>query len=257
METPKLSVVILTKNEEEMLPACLASVDWADERLVVDSFSTDKTVDIAREAGAKVLQHVFEGFASQFNWGIEQASGEWILMLDADETVDAELAEAIRVVLSSKLQYEVYTVVRDAFFLGKRIRSRAWSGERLPRLFRKGALVYKGLVHPETDTGDRKRGELRGRILHDTYRTLEQYFEKMQLYTTLWAKDAHAAGKKVGVAGIFVSGGWKFFRHYFLRGFWRDGRYGLLISGLSAVYVVMKYAKLWDRNRAGPADGRG
>lgn len=249
METPKLSVVILTRNEEEMLPACLASVAWADERLVVDSFSTDRTVEIAGEAGAKTLRHEFEGFASQFNWGIEQASSEWILMLDADETVDAELAEAIRAVMSSEPEYEVYNVVRDAFFLGRRIRSRAWSGERLPRLFRKGALKYKGLVHPETDTGGRKRGELPGRILHYTYRTLEHYFAKMQLYTTLWARDAHAAGRRVGIAGVFAAGGWKFFRHFFLRGFWRDGSYGLLLSGLSAVYVVMKYAKLWDLQR--------
>lgn len=247
-----LSALVMTRNEEEMLPGCLESLAWADEILVVDSGSADRTVDIAKAAGARVLFHEFADFSSQLNWGIGQASHDWILVIDADEVVDKRLGEAIRVVLTEeKPVYEIYNIVRDAFFLGKRMRSAAWSNERIPRLFRRGAMTYSGRVHQATETGGRPIGTLDGRLLHYSYRSVDQYFEKMRRYSDLWAKNAYAAGKRIGLPRVFLSSIWRFFHNYLIRGEFVDGGYGLLTAALYAVYTFMKYVKLWGMGMNG------
>jgi len=246
---PKLTVSILTLNEEEMLPAALASVAWADEIVVTDSGSTDRTVEIAKAAGAKVLFRKFDDFSSQFNWAFEQSGNPWILSLDADEVVDGELANSIRGTLASEPKYEVYQVVRDSFVLGRRMHSTAWSHERLPRLFKKGVLVYSGLVHPTIDCGGRQAGLLKGRLLHHTYRDLEQYFQKFQHYTSLWAKNQHARGRRASLPLVVANSCWRFFHNYFFRREFLDGRYGFIFSILSTAYTFIKYIKLWDLNR--------
>ncbi|MDR3210678.1 MAG: glycosyltransferase family 2 protein, partial [Planctomycetota bacterium] len=192
-----MTAQIITFNEEEMLPACLAALTWVDEIVVVDSHSRDRTREIARARGAKVFEHDFTDFASQFNWAMEQATGDWIFVVDADEVVDAQLSQAIRDTLAGEPAYEVYQVVRDAFFLGHRMRATSWSGEALPRLFRRGCLSYRGQVHSVADSGGRPVGRLPGRILHYTYRDMGQYFRKFDLYTTHWARDAFAQGRRV------------------------------------------------------------
>lgn len=245
----RLTVQILTRNEEEMLPGCLASVAWADEILVVDSFSTDRTREIAEASGARFLQHKFDNFAAQHNWGLEQATGDWILVVDADEVVDEELGASVRAVVSSeRAEFEIYNVIRDAFFLGKRMRSAAWSGERIPRLFRRGGMTYSGLVHQKTETGGRPIGTLRGRLLHYTYRSMAQYFDKMRLYSDLWAENAFRNGKKVGIPRVFVSAWWRFMHNYFVRGEIVDGAYGLITASLYSIYTFTKYLKLWGLN---------
>lgn len=244
-----VSAVILTKNEEDMLPGCLASLGWANEIVVVDSLSTDRTREIAEKAGAKFLEHRFENFSSQFNWGIEQASGPWVFMIDADEVVDEKLANQIQTLLAEKPEFEIYNVIRDAFFMGRRMRASSWSGEPLPRLFRKGSLSYEGLVHPIINMGGRKVGRLEGRLLHYTYRSIEQYFDKQRLYSMLWAKDAHSRGKRVGLPYIFANSGWRFFHNYLFRGEILDGGTGLLTASLSTVYTFVKYVRLWGLNR--------
>jgi protein-S-isoprenylcysteine O-methyltransferase Ste14/glycosyltransferase involved in cell wall biosynthesis len=259
---PKLTVSILTLNEEEMLPAALASVAWADEIVVTDSGSTDRTVEVARAAGARVLFRKFDGYSTQFNWGFEQSENPWILSLDADEVVDDELAISIRETLASEPEYEVYNVVRDAFVLGRRMRSKAWSNERLPRLFKKGALVYSGLVHPTIEYGGRQVGLLKGRLLHYTYRDMEQFFLKFQQYTSLWAKNQHAGGRRVSLPIFVANSIWRFFHNYFLRREFLDGRHGFIFSILSMAYTFVKYIKLWDMNRLDdlrrkPASGSG
>jgi len=246
---PKLTVSILTKNEEEMLPAALASVAWADEIVVTDSGSTDRTVEIARAAGARVLFRKFDDFSTQFNWSFEQSRNPWIMSLDADEVVDGELARSIRETMASEPEYEVYHVLRDAFFLGRRMRSTSWSRERLPRLFKKGAMVYSGLVHPIQEYGNRRAGLLKGRLLHYTYRDLEQYFRKFQHYTSLWAENQHAKGRRVSLPLLAANSIWRFFHNYFIRREFLDGRYGFIASVLAMAYTFTKYIKLWDLNR--------
>lgn len=240
-----ISAVILTKNEEEMLPGCLRSLKWVDEIIVADSFSTDRTREIAEAAGARFLQHPFENFSSQFNWGIEQAVGPWILMIDADEVVDETLRASIQSLLVSAPNYDVYMVLRDAFFLGKRMRSSSWSHEPLPRLFRKGCLNYSGLVHPEVKYDADSVGKIEGRIIHYSVRNLEQYFQKFQNYTTLWARNAFEKGKRVNLPYCLVTSIWRFFHNYLLRGECIDGRYGFISSILAMAYTFIKYLKLW------------
>lgn len=247
----KVSAVVLTKNEEEMLPRCLASLGWVDEIVVVDSGSTDRTPAIAAEYGARFLHHDFDHFSAQFNWGIENAAGPWIFMLDADEVVDADLRRSLVALLDEpERKHEVYTVVRDAFFLGKRLRSTSWSGEKLPRLFLKGSAVYRGQVHPIVDVGGRSVGAIdKGRILHYTYRSLEQFFTKMRLYTSLWARNAHENGKTTGMAHAFATALWRMFHNYFFRGEILDGAIGCFLTATAGIYTFEKYMRLWDLNR--------
>jgi len=245
----KLTVSILTLNEEEMLPAALASVAWADEILVTDSGSTDHTVEIAKAAGAKVLFRKFDDYSAQHNWAIGQITNPWIMVLDADEVVDDELARSIRETLASEPKYEVYAVVRDTFIFGHRMRSTAWSNDLLPRLFKNGAMHYSGMVHQAPEYGDRKVGFLKGRLLHYTYRDMEQYFQKFQHFTSLWAKDKHAKGRRVSLLYCAFAPLWHFFRSYtFRRGFF-DGRIGFAMSMTSMAYNFVKLIKLWDLNR--------
>lgn len=250
-----VSAVVLAKNEEEMLPRCLASLDWADEIVVVDSGSTDRTCAIAAEMGARVLHRDFDNFSAQFNWGIDNAAGPWVFMLDADEVVDARLRALLTALLDADSpEFEVYNVVRDAFFLGKRLRSSSWSNEKLPRLFRKGTVTYRGQVHPVIDMGGRDAGLLAdGRILHYTYRSLEQFFTKMRLYTSLWAKNAHEAGKKTSIAHAFASALWRMFHNYFFRGEIFDGAAGCFLTATAGMYTFEKYMRLWDLNRLAAA----
>lgn len=246
---PKISAAIMTLNEEEMLPRCLESVAWADEILVVDSHSTDRTVAIAEAAGARVLVHDFAGYAAQCNWMFERTTGDWVLMVDADEIVEPELRDAILETVKAGPRFEVYDVVRDAVFLNKRLYASSWSNERLPRFFRRGCLTFSGLVHPIPDTGGREVGVLGGKMVHYTYRNMEQYFRKFQQYTTLWAKNAHEKGKRTTLFHCTATSVWRFFHNYFLRGEIRDGAYGFLLSFLAMCYTFTKYLKLWDRNR--------
>ena len=245
----KLTVSILTLNEEKMLPAALASVAWADEILVTDSGSTDRTVEIASAAGARVLFRAFDDYSAQHNWAFGQVTNPWILVLDADEVVDDELACSIKEILTSGPKYGVYAVVRDAFVLGQRMRSTAWSNARLPRLFKKEAMQYSGMVHQIPEYGERKVGLLKGRLLHYTYRDMEQFFKKFQHFTSLWAKDQYAKGRRVNLVYCTFSSIWRFFHNYFFRRGFLDGRTGFILSVLAMAYTFVKYIKLWDLNR--------
>jgi len=247
----KLTVSILTLNEEEMLPSTLASVAWADEILVTDSGSTDRTVEIAKAAGARVLFREFDNYSAQHNWAFEQISNPWIMVLDADEVVDDELARSIQEVLASEPKFKVYAVVRDAFVLGHRMRSTAWSNERLPRLFKKKAMYYTGMVHQIPEYGDCKVGLLKGRLLHYTYRDMEQFFQKFQHFTSLWAKDQYTKGRRVNLLRCTFASIWRFFHNYFFRREFLDGRLGFILSVLAVAYTFVKYIKLWDLNRQG------
>lgn len=242
---PTLTAMVMTHNEEKRIGACLERLAWADEMLVVDSFSTDRSVELAEAAGARVLRHEFVDFSSQINWGFEQAKGDWILLIDADELVTPELRDSIRKTLADGPRFEIYEVVRDAFFLERPMRASSWSNDRIPRLFERGRVSYSGSVHQSVNVDGRQVGVLDGKLLHHTYESIEHYFEKIQTYTSFGARDAFLAGKKCGIPLIFLNSFWRFFHNYFFRGEILDGRMGLLSSGLAATYSFMKYAKLW------------
>ncbi len=267
-----VSAVVLTYNEAELIAACLSRLSWADELIVVDSFSTDDTRELAAAAGAKVLTHAFTDFASQFNWALAQATGDWTLSVDADEMLTPELRDSILRTVRSNPGPDIFTLRRDSYVFGRLMRSSSWSGERLPRLFRRGAITYAGEVHPDPQINGRPTGELDGLLIHYTYRSTAKYFEKFELYSTLWAEKAYARGRRTGVAYALASAAWRSFHNYFIRGGFRDGVIGFVIALLDGMHTFIRHIKLWglqNRERFGKiheeraeggghgADGRG
>ncbi len=254
---PKLSVLILCKNEEDRIARCIESVAWADEVLVVDSHSTDGSVGIAEDCGARVLPHDFVNYAEQYNWGIEQASHPWIFIVDADEVASPELATSIKEVLRADAPpHNVYMVRRDAYFMGRLMRSSAWSGEWLPRFFRRGALTYGSAVHSTIDYDRGATGSLSGIMYHYTYRNMEHCLAKLNFNSTLAAQGYYEAGKRVSLFFILANSGWRLFHNYFFRRDVLDGVPGVISSFIAAWYNFVKYAKVWEKERTSESERR-
>jgi len=243
----RLSVVTITLNEEHNIVECLKSVSWADELIVVDSGSSDRTVDLARQAGARVLQLPWRGYGATKNDALRYAAGDWILWLDADERVPPELAAEIRdIVGRSDVSSPGFTVARRAFFLGKWIRHCGWYPSRVTRLFRRSKGRFsENRVHEqlilEGDTG-----QLRNDLLHFTDPHLYHYFEKFNRYTSLAAEDLHAAGARFSLYDVLVRPPFVFLKMFVVRRGFLDGMHGFVLSLASMAYVFVKYAKLWE-----------
>jgi len=242
-----LSVIVITKNESQNIAACLESVRWADEIIVVDAESTDETVAIAQQFTQKVFVRPWQGFAAAKQFAIAQTTHEWILWLDADERVLPELATEIQNVITSKPSHAAFTVARRAYFLGRWIKHSGWYPGRVARLFHKqrahfnSASVHEGLVI------NGSVGELRNDLLHFTDPTIYRYFEKYNRYTTLAADELHSKGRHFHLADVLVRPVWQFIRMYIIRLGFLDGVQGLLLALFSSSYVFTKYAKLWEK----------
>lgn len=248
-----LSVAIITKNEEHNLPRTLASVKWADEVIVVDSGSTDRTVEIARRLGAKVFTEDWKGFSAQKNSALERCTGDWILSLDADEEVSAELAQEIRGVLAAPTRSGFY-IPRKNFFLGKWVRHGGYYPDAKLRLFAQGRGRFEDRAVHETVSINGESGSLIHPLLHHAYPTLDSYIEHMNRYSSLGAELAIEKGDSgrnifAFLAHVVVRPKLTFFYNYFLRGGFLDGREGLLLHFYHAVYVSWKYAKAWEKTR--------
>jgi len=247
----RLSVVIATQDEEGNIKDCLESVKWADEIVIVDDASKDKTVEICREYTDKIFINASKGrFHKNKNLGIEKATGDWILSLDADERIPEDLSKEIKSTVQDEGKLGYY-ISRKNFFLGKWIRGCGWFPDHIIRLFRKGVTRWPLEVHdvPVIDERD-KVGYLSHPMIHISYRSLEQYFGKFARYTTKLAHKEHEKGTKITKANFlllfFVKPLAWFFRKYFLlRGF-RDGFRGFFISASSALTIFTTYAKLWE-----------
>lgn len=246
----KLTVLVPCRNEEEMLPAALESVRWADEIYVVDSFSTDRSVEIARAAGARVEEHEYVNSATQKNWAIPRATHEWVMVLDCDERVTPELAAEIQRVLE-RPAHDGYRVRRRSFFLGREIRHCGWERDAVLRLFRRDRGRYLDReVHADVEVEGGNVGWLEGKLLHFTVRSLGQYFEKFGRYTTWAAGDLEKRGARAGFLSLFLRPAARFLKMYLLRLGFLDGLHGLVLCTLAAMSVFTKYAKLWERERA-------
>jgi glycosyltransferase involved in cell wall biosynthesis len=251
----RLTVLVPAGNEEKHIKACLESARWADELLVVDSFSTDKTVEIAKEIGARVLQHEYKNSAAQKNWAIPQAENDWILVLDSDERVTPELAQEIKKVMAMPAQERkaAYRLFRRTYFFGREIRHCGWDTDSVIRLFdRKRADYPEQWVHANMKV-DGDVGTFKGRLLHYTYDSMAQYFEKFDRYTTWSARDLLARGRKATVANLTCRPLFRFLKMYLLRLGFLDGVAGAVLCGLAACSVFTKYAKLWEMQKS-PAD---
>ncbi len=247
----KLSVALITKNEEANLRRTLESVRWADDVVIVDCGSTDRSEDIAREFGAKFFVEPWKGFGAQKNSALEKCTGDWVLSLDADEEVSAELAEEIRALLGGWPECDGYFLPRRNLFLGRWIRHGGYWPDPKMRLFRRGAAAFEERAVHETAHCVGRTGTLKGWLAHHAYPTLEGYLEHMNRYSTLGAQEAAAKGKTSRSLAAFLWNVWvvpiaTFKYNYVLRLGFVDGREGLLLHLYHSAYVSWKYAKAWE-----------
>ena len=245
-----LSVAIITRNEEANLPRTLASVRWAAEIVVVDSGSSDRTVEIARSYGAHVTEEAWHGFGKQKNLALEACSSEWVLSLDADEEVSEALALEITQLLEGNPPEDAYFLPRRNLFLGRWMRHGGYYPDPKLRLFRKGAAWFEESAVHETVQYSGVTHTLRGELIHHAYPTLESYLEHMNRYSTLGAEQALARGRTsrswpAFLWNVAVNPAATFLYNYLFRLGFLDGREGLLLHLYHSGYVSWKYAKAW------------
>jgi glycosyltransferase involved in cell wall biosynthesis len=241
----KISVVLITKNEAHNIRECLESVSWCDRAIIVDSGSTDGTVETARAMGAEVHQTAtWPGFGPQKNLALSKAQSEWVLSIDADERVTPELRDEILAAIASG-QADAYDMPRLSRFCGRFIRHSGWYPDRLTRLFRVGkARFTDDLVHENVVT-DGPIAHLRNPLLHYTYDDFSQVLRKVDQYSTLGATQAFQRGKTATPASAWLHGSWAFLRTYLLRRGFLDGPQGLAIALMNGQASYYKYIKLW------------
>jgi len=249
MVREKLSVTVITLNEENEIGDCLESVSWADEIVVVDSGSSDRTVEIAKKFTDKVVYHPWAGYAAQKNWAMEQASHPWILSLDADERVSPELREEIERLLESSPRSVGYRVPRKNFFLGRWIRHGGWSPDYVLRLFRRDSGRFAERKVHESVTVQGEIGMLQSPLAHYTYRSMADYFQRMDRYSTLAAEEMFEAGKRANFIDLLLRPCGTFLKMFLLRQGFRDGMDGFLLGRLYSIYTFAKYAKLYKMGR--------
>ena len=240
-----VTATVITFNEAANIQAALESLSWADEIIVVDSESTDATVSIARQFTDRVIVRPWPGYIAQKNFAAEQASHDWIFSLDADERVSPPLAAEIARVIGGT-SAAGYRVPRVTFHLGRWIRSTDWYPDYQLRLYDRRRARWTGRYVHESVTADGPVTDLGGELLHYAYRDLAHHFQTMDRYTTLAAKQMFEEGRRAGFLDLAVHPPAAFFRNYVLRGGFRDGVPGLIVSAMNARYVGLKFAKLWE-----------
>jgi len=246
---PKISVTIITRNEAADIAAALDSVAWADERIVVDSCSTDDTVAIASRHGARVVSREWPGYVAQKNYAASIATNDWILSLDADERVPPELAAEITATLAQEPAARGYRVPRVTFHLGRWIRTTDWYPDDQLRLYDRRAAEWGGRYVHEGVIVKGPVARLRHELQHYAYRDIAEHLETIEHYTTLAAQQMFDAGRRATFFDVTVQPAFAFFRNYILKRGVLDGATGLIISRMNAYYVYLKFAKLRELQR--------
>ena len=241
----RLSAIVIAKDSERTIARCLESLSFADEIVVVDSGSTDRTREIARELGATVHQTSdWPGYGRQKNRALGHARGEWVLSLDSDEWIDASLRAEIEAALAAP-DKTAYAIPRRSSFCGRFMRHSGWWPDYVVRLFRRGGARFSDdLVH-ERLVVEGDIGKLRSPILHEAVTDIDQMIAKLNVYSTSGARMRHARGERASLAQAVVHGVWTFFRTYVLRLGFLDGREGFLLAVLNAESSYYRYVKLW------------
>ena len=247
----RLSVVMIAKNAADVLVDCLASVAWADEIILLDSGSNDDTVALAQAAGAKVFHTAdWQGYGVQRQRAQQYATGDYILMIDTDERVTPELANAIQQVLANPQPDTVYSIARRNLFLGRFMRHSGWYPDRVTRLYARERYRYNdNRVHESLDAPGARIVALQGDLEHLTCRDFAGFQRKQLAYATAWAQERHLKGKKVSAAAIFGHTVAAFCKTLLLRGGVLDGKQGWLLAVVNAQYTFNKYTELWALNR--------
>jgi glycosyltransferase involved in cell wall biosynthesis len=241
--TTKLSVIIITKNEAMNIRACLTSVVWADEIIVVDSGSTDDTVTICKEFGAKVYQHDWPGFGPQKNRALSYAKNEWVLSIDADERVTSELKTQLITAMQNK-NIDGFYVPRLSQFCGKFIRHCGWYPDYILRLFKKSQGRFSDDVVHERVIVKGSTERLTSPLLHYTYLTEEDVQRKTKQYAQAGAEKLFSRGKNTTLVDAPIRAGWAFIRTYCLRLGFLDGIAGFKIARMNAKTTYLKYQQL-------------
>ncbi len=245
-----LSVYVLAFNQEHKIRPALESVLWADEVILVDSGSTDRTADIARELGVTVVQVPFTGFGALRNEAVSHCRHDWVFSLDSDERMTEEAKAEILSILSSSSPMDAYLVPRKNYFLGQWIRHSDWYPDyRQPQLFRKGAFTYTNdLVHESFEMStDKTLGHMRAAIVQIPFADLGEMIGKMNRYSSLGAEKLGSRGRRGSILSAFLHGIWAFFRHFVLKKGFLDGGAGFVIALYNFESSFYKYAKLFDR----------
>jgi glycosyltransferase involved in cell wall biosynthesis len=246
----KLTAIVITYNEENNIKECLESIEWAHEIIVVDSNSNDRTVEIAKGFTQNIIIVEKIPYGEKRNIGINKATGEWILWVDADERVTPELKDEITKTINDYNSFNAYYINRKSFFITKFIKHCGWYPDFTLRLFKKstGVKFNSSLVH-EKAVYNGTTGKLKNDLLHYTDRDYEHYFSKMNNYTTLSARELFNKGKKAGFTDIILRPVFTFLKMYFLKLGILDGFMGLILCILSGCHVMVKYLKLYQLNK--------
>lgn len=254
-----LSVTLIVKNEEGNLAACLDTVKWADEIIILDAGSEDKTIEIAKKYTNKIYVNAdWQGYGIQRQRLQEFASSDWILMLDADERLTPDLIAEVKNVIKDNNTNNVYALPRLSWCFGKFIRHSGWYPDYVTRLYAKDKAKYTSqLVHEKLEyDASTKKIKLKGNLLHYTYRDLEHYLVKSAGYATAWAIQKKAKGKTSSLFQGITHGVSCFLKMYFFRLGFLDGKQGLLLALLSGHSTFSKYANLWVRQQKDISDSK-
>jgi glycosyltransferase involved in cell wall biosynthesis len=246
----KITARINTFNEEDNIGAALESVQWADELLVVDSFSQDRTVAIARERGARVVSYEFKGYGDKHNYADSLCTHPWVLAIDADERVTPELRdELLRLKQRDDADVDGFRIARRTWYLDRWIKHSGWYPDYQTRLYRRALTRWEGESPHEAPKVRGRVATLTGDLLHYTRRNLREHLEVMNRYTDISAEARWRSGKHVSWLRLGLAPGWTFLRSYVFKQGFRDGVAGLIIAYLAAYYVHVKDAKVIELER--------
>jgi glycosyltransferase involved in cell wall biosynthesis len=241
----KISAAIITHNEERNIARAIESLRCCDEILVLDSGSNDRTVEVASKLGARVVEASWHGYAAQKNIAAELASNDWILSLDADESISEALEAEIWQLKKAGPQCHGYTMPRLTQYLGRWILHSGWYPDRKVRLFDRRKAKWVGRFVHESVKVEGHVGHLESNILHFTCSSLSEHLKSMDGYTTLAAQECIAEKKKISPAYLLLDPPWTFFRSYVVKRGYLDGMEGLTIAYMAAFYNFVKYIKAW------------
>jgi glycosyltransferase involved in cell wall biosynthesis len=247
MKKNAISACIITFNEEGNIRECLESLKWVDEIVVMDSYSTDKTCDIAKEYTEHVIQRSWPGHVAQKNNVLEYATNEWVLSLDADERISPELRKEIEVELQKKaLPWDGFCIPRLTFYLERWIRHGGWQPDIVLRLFKKSKSCWSGKDPHDKVILDGKAKRLKSPIYHYNYRDLSHQIATIDSYSRISSEGLDKEGRKFRYSDLLLRPPFRFLRDYLLKQGFRDGLPGLIIAINTSFYVFTKYAKLWE-----------
>ena len=247
----KLTAIIPTKNEINNIEAAIVSVSFANEILVIDSFSDDGTFEKAKTLATTIIQRPFVSYSSQKNYAISQAKYDWILLLDADERVTEELKLEITSILKKQtIAHNAFNIKRINHFMGQRVNYSGWRNDSVIRFFKKNKCQYDSRLVHEVLKVEGSTGKLKGKFLHFSYKNFDHYMIKMNHYATLQARDYNKKTGKLTPYHFIVKPFWGFFKHYIIQSGFRDGVVGLTIGFIQGYVVFMRYVKLWLLRRS-------